>query len=225
MCWKAVWKAVWKASTVILATCSSDRNVGASHPFRSLIESCRAWLLPEGRSAQRYNAPWLEWMSQSLSVLCWLEEYTFDTRGTRRQKQLALRRSKYLPERVRTGIRDGPDALPATAEWLTRQLLGPLFQAPTDEGIVYVLCGHDCCLCSLCSFHGLATNPSLSGPPLSAWPAVAHQDLQKHTRSLNLRENEEGNARIIAVCASVSMTFVPMAALPKEAGWQSSWNS
>ena len=32
-------------------------------------------------------------------------------------------------------------SLTATTEWLTGQLLGPLFQAPPDEGIVYVLCG------------------------------------------------------------------------------------
>ena len=108
------------------------------------INNCRAWLLPEGKSAQRYSAPWLEWMSQSLSILYWLEEYTLDTRGNRRQQLLASCRSKYLPERVRTGIQIGrihPDALTDTAEWLTRQLLVPLFQAPPDEGIVYVLCG------------------------------------------------------------------------------------
>ena len=92
------WKALWKASTVILAACSSGRNVGLSRFFRSLIESCRAWLLPEGRSAQRYSAPRLEWISQSLRVLCWLEEFTLETRGNSLQKQLALRRSKYLPE-------------------------------------------------------------------------------------------------------------------------------
>ena len=76
-------------------------------------------------------------MSQSFSVLCWLEEYTLDTRGNKRQQLLASRRSKYLPERVRTGIQHGrihPDAL-------TDLLLGPLNQAPPHEGIVYVLCG------------------------------------------------------------------------------------
>ena len=111
------------------------------------INNCRAWLLPEGKSAQRYSAPWLEWMSQSLSILYWLEEYTLDTRGNRRQQLLASCRSKYVPERVRTGIQIGrihPDALTDTAEWLTRQLLVPLFQAPPDEGIVYVLCGTLC---------------------------------------------------------------------------------
>ena len=71
-------------------------------------------------------------MSQSLSVLCCLEEYTLDTRGNRRQQLLASRRSKYLAKRVRAGI--------DTAEWHTRQLLGPLYQAPPDEGTVYVLC-------------------------------------------------------------------------------------
>ena len=91
----------------LLAACSSGRSAGLSHPFRSLDESCRTWLLPKGRGAQRYRAPWLEWMSQSLSVLCWLEEYTLDTRGNSWQKQFASRRSKYFPERVRTGIRDG----------------------------------------------------------------------------------------------------------------------
>ena len=63
-------------------------------------------------------------MSQSLSILCWLEEYTLDTRGTRRQQLLASRRSKYLPERVRTGIPNGrihPDALTDTAVWVIRQ--------------------------------------------------------------------------------------------------------
>ena len=138
------WKTVWKASSVILAACSGGRKVGLCRPFRSLITNCRAWLLPEVKSAQRYSAPWLEWMSQSPSILCWLEEYTLDTRGTRRQQLLAPRRSKYLPERVRTGIENGrihPDVLTDTAEWLTRQLLGPLFQAPPYESIVYVLCG------------------------------------------------------------------------------------
>ena len=140
----ACWKSIWKASSVVLAACSSGRKAGLSHSFRSLIESCRAWLLPEGQKGQRYSAPWLEWMSQSLSVLCWLEEHTLDTRGNNRQKLLASGKSKYLPERVRAGIRDGrvhPDALAATAEWLTRQLLGPLFQARHDGGIVHVLCG------------------------------------------------------------------------------------
>ena len=120
-----------------LAACYSCRKAGLSHSFRSLIESCRAWLLPEGQKGQRCGAPWLEWMSQSLSVLCWLEEHTLDTRGNNRRRLLASRSSKYLPERVRTGIRDGrvqPDALAATAEWLTRQLLGPLVQARHDEG-------------------------------------------------------------------------------------------
>ena len=98
------WKTVWKASSVLLAACSGGRNVGLFRPFRSLIENCRAWLLPEGKSAQRYSAPWLEWMSESLSVLCWLEEYTLDIRGNRWQQLLASRRIKYLPERVRTGI-------------------------------------------------------------------------------------------------------------------------
>ena len=138
------WTTVWKASSVIHAACFSGRKVGLFRPFRSLIDNSRAWLLPEGKSAQRYSAPWLEWMSQSLSILCWLEEYTLDTRGNKRQQLLASRRSKYLPERVRTGFENGrihPDALTDTAERLTRQLLGPLFQAPPDEGIVYVLCG------------------------------------------------------------------------------------
>ena len=57
------WKAVWKASTVILAACSSGRNVGLSRSFRSLI-------LPEGQGAQRFSALWHEWISQLLSVLC-----------------------------------------------------------------------------------------------------------------------------------------------------------
>ena len=73
-------------------------------------------------------------MSRSLSVLCWLEE---------RRKLLASRKSKYLPEQLCIGIRDGrvqPDALAATAERLVRQLLGPLFQSRHDEGIMYVLC-------------------------------------------------------------------------------------
>ena len=138
------WKIVWRASSVILAACFSGRKVGLFRPFRCLMDNCRAWLLPEGKALSVCSAPWLEWMSQTLSILYWLEEYTFDTRGTRRQQLLASRRSKYLPERVRTGIENGrihPDALMDTAEWITRQLLGPLFQATADEGIVYVLCG------------------------------------------------------------------------------------
>ena len=43
------WKTVWKASSVILAACSSGRKVGLFRPFRSLIDNCRAWLLPEER--------------------------------------------------------------------------------------------------------------------------------------------------------------------------------
>ena len=140
----ACWQSIWKASSVLLAACYRGRKAGLSLSFRFLIESCRAWLLPEGLKGQRYSAPGLEWTSQSPSVLCWLEEYTLDLRRNKRRKLLASRRSKCLPERIRIGIRDGrvqPDALAATAERLTSQLLGLLFQARHDEGIVFVLCG------------------------------------------------------------------------------------
>ena len=96
---RACWQSTWKASSVLLAACYSGRENGLSHSFRSLIESCHTWLLPEGqKKGQRCSVPWLKWMSQNLSVLCWLEEQTLDTRGNSRQRLLASRRSKYLPE-------------------------------------------------------------------------------------------------------------------------------
>ena len=95
---------------------------------------------PQGHKGQRYSALWLEWMSQALSVMSWLEEYVRHTSGNNCQKRLASRRGKCLPEGVRTGIRDGLihlDALAATAEWLTVQCLRPLVDAQPDE--TYIL--------------------------------------------------------------------------------------
>ena len=42
---------VGKASSVLLAACYSGRKADHPHFLRSLIESCRAWLLPEGQKA------------------------------------------------------------------------------------------------------------------------------------------------------------------------------
>ena len=62
-------------------SCSGVFEIG----IRSLIDNCRAWLLPEGNSAQRHNASWLEWMNVYVVLVGRAHTHTQQLRLTRKQ--------------------------------------------------------------------------------------------------------------------------------------------
>ena len=110
--------------------------------LRALIQSERNWIMPPGKSSPRRSAQVLQWLTHSLSLLCWLEETVCWSGRDRRLRARFLSRARFLPCSFTRGIANGSlshETFDAVAAWLSDQCLDSLVRHDADSTLTYLL--------------------------------------------------------------------------------------
>ena len=110
--------------------------------LRALIQSERNWIMPPGKSSPRRSAQVLQWLTHSLSLLCWFEETVCWSCRGRRLRAKFLSRARFLPCSITRGIANGSlshETFDAVAAWLGDQCLDSLVRHDADSTLTYLL--------------------------------------------------------------------------------------
>ena len=84
------WKTIWKLSVWTLSKVQTSVNNDGLHICDQAVAHARKWILPHGHRKQRTGAPWLEWCSHCMSLLCWVTRTISSSgRGRRRRRDAA----------------------------------------------------------------------------------------------------------------------------------------
>ena len=138
------WKTIWKLSVWALAKVQTKTNNDGLHVCDQAVAHARKWILPRGHRKQRTGAPWLEWCSHCVSILCWVVRTISASGRGRRRRREAGKHLKFFPDGVSCHVAEGrlhPEGANSMSKWLFEQIVSPICSALPDRAVTYVLLG------------------------------------------------------------------------------------
>ena len=138
------WKTIWKLSVWTLSKVQTRVNNDGLHICDQAVAHARKWILLHGHRKQRTGAPWLEWCSQCMSLLCW-ETRTISASGRGRRRRCdAAKHFKIVPDGVSCYVAEGrlhPEGASSMSDWLFEQIVAPICSTLLGGAVTCVLLG------------------------------------------------------------------------------------
>ena len=138
------WKTIWKLSVWTLSKVQTRVNNDGLHICDQAVAHARKWILPPGHRKQRIGAPWLEWCSHCLSLLCWVTRTISASGRGRRRRHDAAKHLKFIPDGVSCYVAEGrlhPEGANSMSDWLFEQIVAPICSNLPGGAVTYVLLG------------------------------------------------------------------------------------